>query len=201
MGKRRGIVAAAVVAGILLCGMVLAAPPSAADEVDRIAFTQSVGPRAAATVTVTFDRPVSRATADRLRARVGATRVAQAPTAERLACGQGIVRSDPRGGINLDYVCLPLYANLNWYFRLSPALQTTVVGGIDERGLSWWRNGAEEAQNAPHPGVPRDYLLHGTMTKVWNGDVVDYQDYVSWRHNIGSGGRIAVAFAGSVALG
>jgi hypothetical protein len=26
-------------------------------------------------------------------------------------------------------------------------------------------------------------------------------DYVSWRHNIGSGGRIAVAFAGSVALG
>jgi hypothetical protein len=26
-------------------------------------------------------------------------------------------------------------------------------------------------------------------------------EHVSWRHNIGTGGRIAVAFAGSVALG
>jgi hypothetical protein len=39
------------------------------------------------------------------------------------------------------------------------------------------------------------------MVPVWNGDIIDYQDVLTWRHNIGPGGTAVVAFAGSVQLG
>ena len=38
------------------------------------------------------------------------------------------------------------------------------------------------------------------MKPVYNSDTVDYQDYLTWRHNIGPGGTAAVTFAGSVGL-
>lgn len=38
------------------------------------------------------------------------------------------------------------------------------------------------------------------MKPVYNNDIVDYQDYLTWRHNIGPGGTAAVTFAGSIGL-
>ncbi len=48
--------------------------------------------------------------------------------------------------------------------------------------------------------MPSDYTLHGTMNPVYVNDILDYQDYLTFRHNIGSGGTASVTFAGSVRL-
>jgi hypothetical protein len=203
MGKRRGIIVAVFTVGAqIIAGILVTATPAAAsDEVARMTFTVPAGPRATATVDITFDRPVSSTVAAGIREVAAVEPAVRSTTPERMTCGQEIVRSDADGGASLRYACYPQYAVINWFFRLSPALQATVVGTVDERGVSWWRNGVEQPRNASHPGIPGDYLLHGTLLKVWNGDAVDYQDYLSWRHNVGTGGRIAVVFAGSVALG
>src|SRR5689334_21411464 len=150
MGWRRYL--PGVVLGLLVgAGVLVAPPPPAAADVagDSFTFTQPVGSRTSATVTVSFDRPVNPGAAAALGARIGAQIGARpsagagaAPasgtpsTVERMTCGQQITRSDGDGGANLRYACFPQYAVLNWYFRLSPALQATAVGGIDERGLS-----------------------------------------------------------------
>jgi hypothetical protein len=202
--RHRSVAAFAVSAQIIVGILLTAAPASAAPasgEVTRMTFTVPTGLRATATVDITFDRPISAAAAAEIREDTAAVPAGQATTVEHITCGQEIVRSDTQGGASLRYECHPLYGVLNWFFRLSPALQATVVGTVDERGVSWWRNGVEQPQNGQHLGIPADYLMHGSLLKVWNGDVVDYQDYVSWQHNIGTGGRIAVVFAGSVALG
>jgi hypothetical protein len=193
-------VSAQIIVGILLTAAPASAAP-ASGEVTRLTFTVPTGPRATATVNITFDRPISSAAAAEIREDTAAAPAGQATTVEHITCGQEIVRSDTQGGASLRYECYPLYAVLNWFFRLSPALQATVVGTVDEQGASWWRNGVEQPRNGQHLGIPADYLMHGSLLKVWNGDVVDYQDYISWQHNIGPGGRTAVVFAGSLALG
>lgn len=180
MRRRNRLLSAlfAVVAAGLLNG-VLGAPSAAAapTEVTEIAFTQAVDGGATARVEVSFDRAVASAVAAKVRDSMNATRVVEGQTVERLACQQDLTRSDRNGVWGLRYACLPAYAVLSWHYRLSPAAQATAVGVVDERGLSWWRNGIRQAQNAGHPGAPADYRFHGTMKKVWNGDVVDYQDY------------------------
>ncbi len=71
------------------------------------------------------------------------------------------------------------------------------MGNITETGLSWWRKGAAMPQNAPHV-VPPSYTLHGSMTPVPYNSRVEYQDYITFRHNVGSGGTASVTWAGRV---
>lgn len=188
----------------LLCGGILWSPPSAATEsrqVSRIMFAQTLTDRTTATVEVSFDRPVDSAVAADAQGSLGVKQVIEHLNLERLGCSQELAKSDTNGQWRLRYACFPEYAVLNWDYRLSPAAQATVVGLITERGLSWWRNGIEQLQSTGHPQELAIYRFHGVMKKVWNGDVLDYQDYISWRHNIGPGGRAAVTFAGSVEVG
>ncbi|ASU77989.1 hypothetical protein CDG81_06345 [Actinopolyspora erythraea] len=65
--------------------------------------------------------------------------------------------------------------------------------------MRWWRDGVEQPKNAPH-FEPPDYLFHGTMKKVWVHNNIDYQDYLTFRHNIGPGGTASVTFAGTLDL-
>lgn len=186
------------VCGLLGAPLAVAAEPS---EVTRVGFTQVLEGGSSARIEVSFDRALTSDAAAGIARSLSTAQVLQTGAVERLRCQQDLTRSDKNGTWGLRYACFPQYAVLNWHYRLSPAVQATVVGLVDEQGLSWWRNGVRQPRNSDHPGEPADYLFHGTMKKVWNGDVVDYQDYISWRHNIGPGGRISVTFAGSVALG
>ena len=53
------------------------------------------------------------------------------------------------------------------------------------------------AKNAGHY-VPDYYQFHGTMTGATRGTRIDYQDYMTFRHNIGPGGTGSITWAGRV---
>ncbi len=70
---------------------------------------------------------------------------------------------------------------------------------INERGLAWWRNGTRMPSNTGHIVAP-SYHPHGTMAPVYARNHVDFQDYITWRHNVGPGGTSALTFAGHIQL-
>lgn len=76
-------------------------------------------------------------------------------------------------------------------------MRAIVVGNVNETGLRWWRNGAAMPQNSPHL-VPANYLFHGSMTYATRGSTIDYQDYMTFRHNVGPGGTASITWAGRV---
>jgi len=201
--RRLGVVIS--VTACLIAGLGPVAPPAMAAEppgdVSEISIESVSVDHSSSTLELGFDSPISRAEAGEVRERLSSEPpVQRAQALDRLTCQTHLDRSDSNGSWTLQYVCSADYAVLNWGFRLSPANQATVVGPVNEDGLRWWRNSVEQPKNAPHV-VPADYLFHGTMKLVYNGDTVDYQDYLTWRHNIGPGGTAAVTFAGSVGLG
>ena len=95
----------------------------------------------------------------------------------------------------------PQKAVTNWSVRLSDGIRARIVGNVNEDGMWWWRNGVRQSRNAPHPSRSKYYVFHGTLNPMWNGDLITYQDYISFRHNIGSGGRGSVLFAGQYRVG
>lgn len=201
--RRLGVIISAT--AWLIASLGLVAPSAMATEppadVSEISIESVSADGSRATLELGFDSPISQVEAGEVRERLGSEPpVQRAQALDRLTCQNNLDRSDSNGSWTLQYACFVDYAVLNWGFRLSPANQATVVGPVNEDGLRWWRNSIEQPKNAPHV-VPADYLFHGTMKPVYNGDIVDYQDYLTWRHNIGPGGTAAVTFAGSVGLG
>lgn len=200
----RAVLALLLLFAAMLSGAGTAAASSTATpspDVDSLVITQVVG-ITTLTVEIEFDTPITEAEAEQVRSdlTVPTAPEVHALSVERLGCQQSLDRNDANGFITLQYQCFPTYAVLNWGFRLSPALQATVAGGVSERGMNWWRNSVRQAQNAPHT-VPANYLLHGTLKPMFNGDIIDYQDYMTWRHAIYTGGTASVTIAGSVAVG
>jgi len=123
--------------------------------------------------------------------------VSAAATGVPLSCGNGLATSDSNGRLTLDYACHLTPKRLFWSYKLSATVRKIVVGPVSESGLRWWRNGASQPQNAPHVEGAA-YLFHGTMKPVPLKSDVDYQDVLTFRHNIGSGGTARVVWAGSV---
>lgn len=123
----------------------------------------------------------------------GQGRLARPP----LGCGNQRVETDSNGRFTIDYRCDLSPKRLQWSYKLSAGVQAIVVGLVTERGADWWKNGAPQPRNAPHT-VGAGYLYHGTFSGVPIGSGVDYQDYLTFRHNVGSGGTGSVVWAGSV---
>ncbi len=194
-------IALAIMSFCIISGLPSAVAIKPPTEVSQIVVESAVASDLKLTLALTFDSPVKKSEADDIRNKFNAEPAVLALVIDRLTCGKHLARSDSNGSWALDYQCFPEYAVLRWDYRLSARNQAIVVGTVNERGLSWWRNRAKQPQNAPHPAVPANYRFHGTLKKVWNGDTIDYQDYLTWRHNIGPGGTAAVTFAGSVRLG
>lgn len=150
-------------------------------------------------VDLTFDGPADEATALRAREEYLAIAPAQQPE-DRLRCRENLQRSDAHGTFYLQYTCGATEAVLAWNIRLTPQVRATVVGNVTEDGMWWWRNGGRQTKLAAHTRWA-NYNFHGSLSPVWNSDTVQYQNQLTWRHNIGPGGTARAAFAGTVRLG
>jgi hypothetical protein len=118
---------------------------------------------------------------------------------QTISCGQEVPFSDENGTWQLRFQCLEGYGVVNWHFNFAPSVRSIAAGWATEDGLRWWRNSAEQPKGSPH-FIPLDYTLHGTMSRVHVGDILDYQDYITFPHNVGSGGTASITFAGSIRL-
>jgi hypothetical protein len=127
--------------------------------------------------------------------RAGAT-LAATTSRPPLGCGNQRVNTDSNGRFTIDYRCDLSPKRLQWSYKLSTAVQGIVVGTVNEQGARWWKDGASMLQNVPHV-VGAAYTFHGTFNPVAIGSNVDYQDYMSFRHNVGPGGTASVTWAGS----
>lgn len=150
------------------------------------------------TLTLTFDKGISRASAKQVRTSLGSDEVTVAEEEWKLACSNSVKFIDSRGTFDVAYRC-GSRRTMPWGYKLSRKVRSIVVGNIHEDGLRWWRNGRSQPKNAPHV-VPPSYTLHGTMNPVYRKADVDCQDYIWFRHNIGSGGRGSVTFAAHLQL-
>jgi hypothetical protein len=118
---------------------------------------------------------------------------------QAISYGEEIPFSDENGTWQLRFQCFEEYGVVNWHFNFAPSVRSIAAGWATEDGLRWWRNGAEQPKGSPH-FVPLDYTLHGTMSRVHVGDILDYQDYITFPHNLGGGGTASITFAGSIRL-
>lgn len=118
---------------------------------------------------------------------------------QAISCGEEVPFSDENGTWQLRFQCFEEYGVVNWHFNFAPSVRSIAASWATEDGLRWWRNGAEQPKGSPH-FVPLDYTLHGTMSRVHVGDVLDYQDYITFAHNLDSGGTASITFAGSIRL-
>jgi hypothetical protein len=152
-------------------------------------------------VTLNFDKPIDAKRADQysrqLTAAAAHSRVAAQLGPAYISCDGSGDWSDSNGHLSMQYTCLSNRATLAWGFTVSPGLQAIIVSNISEQGLSWWLNGKSMLRNGPH-NVPKYYQIHGSMTGASPESTVDYQDYITFRHNVGSGGTGSIAWAGRV---
>ncbi|MQS16577.1 hypothetical protein F7Q99_31410 [Streptomyces kaniharaensis] len=117
--------------------------------------------------------------------------------------GRGVLKcydnrswTDARGTFSARHNCA--YSNINWGYKISPAMQAVISSPVRETGLRWWRNGKSQPANSPHT-VGKSYLFHGTIGPVASWDAIDYQDYMTFSVNVGGRpGRGTLTFAGGL---
>lgn len=192
-----------VIATIALIGLILTMMPSSAraDEGSRELVFTSGSTQFATTLRLTFEKPITSSEKQRIVRELTGTRSQVGPMAiMNLSCNDTYAKTTSEGSWEVQYRCFPEYATLPWGFKISSSVKKIIVSNVTEDGLWWWRNGVRQTKLARHV-VPKDYLFHGTMKKVWNGDSINYQDYFTFRHNVGSGGTGAIAIAGTFTVG
>lgn len=200
----RGLNFVIVVAFAAMAAANATASPAAAEQstdnlVNKVVVESSADKILRTTVTLNFDRGISQEQARKVKEGLKRDLAVQATANDYLSCEGNLTRSDSNGRFDAQYTCYATYGVVAWGFQLSVGVQSIVVGNVNERGLSWWRNGAAMPQNAPHT-VPASYHFHGTMSPTYNPCHVDYQDYLTFRHNVGPGGTGSVTFAGGLDL-
>ncbi|OZM77694.1 hypothetical protein CFP66_35220 [Pseudonocardia sp. MH-G8] len=112
-------------------------------------------------------------------------------------CGAVFSPADENGRARIERICDR--RQLRWTYRISSQVRMIIVGPVTETGLWYFINGVRQPRNSPHV-EPSDYLFHGTMSGVDAGVQVDFQDYLTFRHNIGPGGAGSITFAGSARM-
>jgi hypothetical protein len=147
-------------------------------------------------LTLSFDKPITQEDATEVRAQMRGQAAVEAYANVYCWSGGGFI--DSNGSFSYQYACNSP-RTIAWAFVLSATNQATVVGLVNEMGLRYWCNSALLGQNSPH-SEPAGYLFHGTMIPVAADCLINFQDYFTWRHNIGSGGTAVLAQAGSLYL-
>ncbi|WP_066956420.1 hypothetical protein [Streptomyces lushanensis] len=144
---------------------------------------------------------LSRAERDRIAAIVGAPTAGReaaqkapaaavhpaGPTEKRkapatLRCDRNPSWSDANGTLHARFNCK--YSTINWGYKISARVKSFITSKVNERGVSWWNNGTRKPRNAGHV-VGKSYHFHGTLKPVRHGDHVQFQDYMTFRVNIG----------------
>ncbi|MEU4391970.1 hypothetical protein [Kribbella sp. NPDC023855] len=201
MSYQRATTAFAFVATLLL-GSVTAVPASVASpqsdptNVSSVHVESDAAKQYRSTIDLKFDKPVSSKLADTYAKKL-ASEIAPAQLGpEYISCGGNGRWSDTNGSLTLQYTCSTT-DRLAWSYAISSAVKAIIVSNVTEQGLDWWVNGTKMPRNAPHV-VPKDYLLHGTMSGAKRNSTVDYQDYLTFRHNLGGGGTGSITWAGRV---
>lgn len=174
--------------------------------VDEVVVEVSAG-KQRMVLTLNLDTPITPTRAasvrDQLRtaAQESVATTTQAKAAGlNLKCGKSAQLVNGHGQVDLQYVCLPKYAVTQWSIRLSSTVKAVITSQVAEDGMWWWRNGARQAKNSPHT-EHKTYTFHGTLNPMWNGDMITYQDYFTFRHNVGGGGGGSLLFAGEYSVG
>jgi hypothetical protein len=97
------------------------------------------------------------------------------PTYPVLYCSYGnYLFRDTSGNMSLRHNCP--YRNINWAWTMSPTLLAISVGACNETGMRYTVNGVAKPMNAAHPNTPCNYIFHGTLSGVYNADLVTYSD-------------------------
>lgn len=191
-----------IIAALLVVVAALTGSPAFAKSDKDAVVSHIVVTDASAGVTITlsldFDRPLSAAAAETARTSLGDDTFATMASGDPIWCGGRISRGDSNGYFDIAYQCGST-RTLPWGFQIHNNIRAIIVSNVTEIGMSWWRNGSFAGQNAPHT-VPSDYLFHGTFNPVYAGNDIDYNDYMTFRHNVGSGGTGSLSIAGSVVL-
>jgi hypothetical protein len=182
------------------------APPDSGDIVVRsneqvrsVTVPFNTSSEFSATLVLDFDEPIDAVVARQHVDEI--TKRTDSPIVRRLgpqwiSCEGSGDWSDSNGKLSLQYTCTSSYP-LAWGFKISAAVQKIIVSNVNEQGLSWWRNGVRMPQNAQHV-VNKNYQFHGTMNGANPNSKIQYQDYMTFRHNIGPGGTGSIAWSGEV---
>ncbi len=177
-----------------------ASAASAAGEVREISIETKSAKEFDSVLKLTFDKPVTQGEADRIRQDMSKQAPVQMSKVEDyISCEGDLTRSNQHGTWTVQYVCFNGYGTIPWGFKIAPNVQAIAASNVTEDGLRWWRNGASMPKNAGH-NVPAWYHFHGTMNPVYHYNTVQYQDYLTFRHNLGSGGTATLTFAGALDL-
>ena len=97
-------------------------------------------------------------------------------------CNTNPTYTGAHGTLDARFNCA--YNVINWGFRIAPSVQSNITTEVNERGVSWWKNGMKMPPNAPHI-KDKTYIFHGTLNPVRNGDVIQFQDYMTFGVRIG----------------
>jgi len=183
---------------VALSLVLVAASSASADTTPQLVrvITVSTG---SSTLTLHLDNGIPASTASKVKQKLqqNVPSAAAVRAADIMFCTTQRSYTDSNGTLHLARFCS--LHQLRWDYRISAAVQAIIVSNVHEYGLWYWINGTRQPQNSPHT-VPRDYLFHGTMSRVYTGQIVDYQDYMTFRHNVGSGGTGSIFFYGSIQL-
>jgi hypothetical protein len=123
-----------------------------------------------------------------------------APAAKKgpatLRCDKNPSWTDARGTLNARFNCH--HNTVNWGYKISAKARAIISGKVTEQGVSWWNNGKRKPKNAGHV-VGDSYHFHGTLKPVKHRDHVQFQDYMTFRVNVGGKtGTGSLAWAANV---
>ncbi|ASU82577.1 hypothetical protein CDO52_07070 [Nocardiopsis gilva YIM 90087] len=113
-----------------------------------------------------------------------------------LRCDKNPRWSDARGTLSARFNCH--HNTINWGYKISSKVKSIITGKVHERGVAWWKNGRRMPKNAGHV-VGKSYHFHGTLKPVKHNNVVQFQDYMTFRVRVGGKtGTGSIAWASHV---
>lgn len=99
-----------------------------------------------------------------------------------LRCDKNPSWTDARGTLSARFNCH--HNTINWGYKISAKARAIISGKVTEQGVSWWNSGKRKPKNAGHV-VGKSYHFHGTLKPVKHRDHVQFQDYMTFRVNVG----------------